>query len=193
MLRTLLRPRPTTFTAAASPLARAPAVLQRGVALLRAPLACAPPARIRAACSRVLPGPLQPRLLPPPSLFGGAAVRHGSRKAGARGVKTKSAIKKRFRVSGGGTIRRLQGGKRHLSLHKSSARIRRLGAFFGAPCIAYFARGWLLHGPLSYPPPPPSRPNTLPASTGARVEIKAKGILRRYTKALSLSPLSRLK
>jgi ribosomal protein L35 len=96
---------------------------------LRAPLPSAPAPRLllRARASA-------------PAFFGPPFLRHGSRKAGALGVKTKSAIKKRFRVSGGGTIRRLQGGKRHLSLHKSSARIRRLGA---------------------------------------RVEIKAKGILRR--------------
>lgn len=43
-------------------------------------------------------------------------------------VKTKSAIKKRFRVRGNGAITRLQSGKRHLNLHKSSARITSLGA-----------------------------------------------------------------
>jgi ribosomal protein L35 len=53
--------------------------------------------------------------------------RHGSRKAGAVGVKTKSSIKKRFRVNGVGVLKRMRSGKRHLNFQKSSARIRRLG------------------------------------------------------------------
>jgi ribosomal protein L35 len=65
---------------------------------------------------------------PPPAAQRG--VRFGSRKAGSNGFKTKSAVKKRFRVTGGGALKRMSSGKRHLNLHKSSARIHRLGA----PC-----------------------------------------------------------
>jgi ribosomal protein L35 len=56
-------------------------------------------------------------------------VRWGSRKAGSVGTKTKSAVKKRFRVNGGGSLVRMSSGKRHLNLHKSRARVHRLGAW----------------------------------------------------------------
>ena len=163
MLRGLIRPRPSSFSAAAGLLLRAPAVT-----------ACCP-----------LSTPRLPLFAP--ALCGPSPVRHGSRKAGALGVKTKSAIKKRFRVSGGGTIRRLQAGKRHLNLHKSAARIRRLGAL---PPVRVFCVYVCVFAAILIAPSPPHPP---PLITGARVEIKAKGILRRYTKALSLSPLARLR
>ena len=41
--------------------------------------------------------------------------------------KTPSSVKKRFRVTAGGRIVRLKGGKSHLNAHKSSARVARLG------------------------------------------------------------------
>jgi ribosomal protein L35 len=41
--------------------------------------------------------------------------------------KTPSAVKKRFRVSAGGAILRLKGGKSHLNYHKSSRHVHRLG------------------------------------------------------------------
>jgi ribosomal protein L35 len=58
------------------------------------------------------------------------AVRFGSRKAGSVGTKTKSAIKKRFRVRGGGTIVRQAAGKRHLNIHKTRRHVNRLSAFY---------------------------------------------------------------
>ena len=54
--------------------------------------------------------------------------------------------KKRFRITGGGALRRMSSGKRHLNLHKSSTRIHRLGA-------------WLA---LAAPAPAPSRQPALP-------------------------------
>jgi ribosomal protein L35 len=41
--------------------------------------------------------------------------------------KTPSAVKKRFRVSAGGAILRLKGGKSHLNYHKTSRHVHRLG------------------------------------------------------------------
>lgn len=41
-------------------------------------------------------------------------------------MKTKSAAKKRFRVSGTGRIRRAKAGKSHMMTGKSSNRLRRL-------------------------------------------------------------------
>lgn len=43
-----------------------------------------------------------------------------------KGFKTKSSVKKRFKIRGGGVLVRQPSGKRHLNLHKSSARISRL-------------------------------------------------------------------
>lgn len=60
------------------------------------------------------------------------AVRFGSRKAGSVGTKTKSAIKKRFRVRGGGTIVRQAAGKRHLNIHKTRRHVNRLSEFSDA-------------------------------------------------------------
>jgi hypothetical protein len=42
--------------------------------------------------------------------------------------KTKSAVKKRFRVNGGGQLLRKKSGSRHLNMHKSASRLTRLGA-----------------------------------------------------------------
>lgn len=44
-----------------------------------------------------------------------------------RTVKTKSSVKKRFKIKPGGAISRLQGGKRHLLMCKSRSRINDLG------------------------------------------------------------------
>ena len=84
--------------------------------------AAAAPAAVRAvsaAAARLTPG-----LAAPPALrFGGArslAVHAGT-------FKTPSSVKKRFRVTAGGRIVRLKGGKSHLNAHKSSARVARLG------------------------------------------------------------------
>ena len=90
----------------------------------------------RASLQQPLPRLQQPR----------GTVRWGSRKAGSTGFKTKSAVKKRFRITGGGALRRMSSGKRHLNLHKSSTRIHRLGA-------------WLA---LAAPAPAPSRQPALP-------------------------------
>ncbi len=43
-------------------------------------------------------------------------------------IKTKSAVKKRFRVTGGGLLVRFKAGRRHLNVHKSRSRVNRLGA-----------------------------------------------------------------
>ena len=59
---------------------------------------------------------------------GNVPVRFGSRKAGSVGTKTKSAIKKRFRVRGGGTLVRQAAGKRHLNIHKTRRHVNRLSA-----------------------------------------------------------------
>ena len=61
--------------------------------------------------------------LAPPRL---AAARRGMA-AHAGTFKTPSAVKKRFRVSAGGAILRLKGGKSHLNYHKSSRHVHRLG------------------------------------------------------------------
>ena len=57
---------------------------------------------------------------------GRAPARFGSRKAGSVGTKTKSAVKKRFRVRGGGTLVRQAAGKRHLNIHKTRRHVNRL-------------------------------------------------------------------
>jgi len=41
-------------------------------------------------------------------------------------IKTKSSAAKRFKITGGGKIRRFQAGNSHLKTKKSSKRIRRL-------------------------------------------------------------------
>lgn len=41
-------------------------------------------------------------------------------------MKTKSGAKKRFRVTGSGRVKRAQAYKRHIMIHKSSKRSRRL-------------------------------------------------------------------
>ena len=108
-------------------------------------------------------------LLPlPPAAGRAGAVRWGSRKAGSTGFKTKSSIKKRFRVTGGGALRRLASGKRHLNLHKSSARIRRLGEPRLWPRIPARARPAGCQRPAAdsalspspSPRPPRARPHT---------------------------------
>lgn len=90
-----------------------------------APYLCA---SARALAPSLLTRSLLPGLRRAPAAHPHARVRWGSRKAGSTGFKTKSAVKKRFRITGGGALRRLSSGKRHLNLHKSSTRIHRLGA-----------------------------------------------------------------
>lgn len=46
---------------------------------------------------------------------------------GGGAMKTKSAVKKRFRVNGGGLLVRKQSGKRHLNISKSRKRVNALG------------------------------------------------------------------
>jgi ribosomal protein L35 len=106
-------------------------------------------------------------------------VRFGSRKAGSNGFKTKSAVKKRFRVTGGGALKRLSSGKRHLNLHKSSARIHRLGASL---CQRPLPSALLLPG---------SPPAPLPCPTGAQKTIKNKGLRKRYLRVFGLSPFTK--
>ena len=73
-----------------------------------------------------------------PALRAGAAAPAGAAACGAGGArrgmavhagtfKTPSSVKKRFRVTAGGSIVRRKGGKSHLNAHKSSARVARLG------------------------------------------------------------------
>ncbi len=52
---------------------------------------------------------------------GGAGVRRNH-------AKSKSAVKKRFRVTGSGHLVRQKAGRRHLNMHKSRAHVNRLGA-----------------------------------------------------------------
>lgn len=99
-------------------LASFPRSLVRPRPVLFSPLAPSLPPPSLAVCTPLNPSPL-------------LGVRFGSRKAGSIGVKTKSAVKKRFRVNGGGTLKRMCSGKRHLNIHKSSAQIHRLGAWCG--------------------------------------------------------------
>ena len=141
-------------------------------------------------------GLLAPPLLPPaaaPALRAGA-VRWGSRKAGSTGFKTKSSIKKRFRITGGGALRRLSSGKRHLNLHKSSSRIHRLGAW-----VARFKRGGSRGAHARAHSPSPSAPSRslptcplahplLPTLTGAQKTIKNKGLRKSYLRVFGLSP-----
>lgn len=125
-----LPPIPKTFTVPPNPL-NLPTMLRRCTMLASLPRSLVRP-------RPVLFSPLAPSL-PPPSLAVCTplnpnpllGVRFGSRKAGSIGVKTKSAVKKRFRVNGGGTLKRMCSGKRHLNIHKSSAQIHRLGAWCG--------------------------------------------------------------
>ena len=70
-----------------------------------------------------------PSLLRAVFLGGSVPVRFGSRKAGSVGTKTKSAVKKRFRVRGGGTLVRQAAGKRHLNIHKTRRHVNRLSEF----------------------------------------------------------------
>jgi ribosomal protein L35 len=60
----------------------------------------------------------------PTSISGGSA---GVQRRGMT-TKTKSAVKKRFRVSGGGLLMRNKAGRRHLNVHKSRSRVNQLGA-----------------------------------------------------------------
>ena len=48
-------------------------------------------------------------------------------KRGGGAMKTKSAVKKRFRVNGAGTLLRGQSGKRHLNEHKTRRKVNALG------------------------------------------------------------------
>ena len=50
-----------------------------------------------------------------------------NRQVHAGTFKTKSSIKKRFRVKPSGAIMRLQSGKRHLNMSKTRARVNSLG------------------------------------------------------------------
>ena len=45
----------------------------------------------------------------------------------ARGIKTKSSAKKRFKVLGNGTIKRWQANKRHINAKHTRKKIRQLG------------------------------------------------------------------
>ena len=108
-------------------------------------------------------------------LGGSVPVRFGSRKAGSVGTKTKSAVKKRFRVRGGGTLVRQAAGKRHLNIHKTRRHVNRLSACFfscddkAETNIILCEKWWwwwaivIVHGiyftHFCYPPPPPPLPS----------------------------------
>jgi ribosomal protein L35 len=184
MLRTLVRPL-RVFLSGGLPLpvssaSLGPRLLPRGLSSLSTPLP--------ALASR-LPSLQQP-ILHLQQLPRGA-VRWGSRKAGSTGFKTKSSIKKRFRITGGGALRRLSSGKRHLNLHKSSSRIHRLGAWRGRG--ARFMRQphgepARAHTPLSTPMYFFSPlPLPLPLA-GAQKTIKNKGLRKSYLRVFGLSP-----
>lgn len=114
-------------------------------------------------------------LLPlPPAAGRAGAVRWGSRKAGSTGFKTKSSIKKRFRVTGGGALRRLASGKRHLNLHKSSARIRRLGEPWLWPRVPARARAPLAASALRQTRPSHPLPSPSPRPPRARPHTRAR-------------------
>ena len=173
----------------------------------QAQLPRAPLRRSLSLSSAALPPPLRRGLLAPPllppaasaaaSALRAGAVRWGSRKAGSTGFKTKSSIKKRFRVTGGGALRRLASGKRHLNLHKSSSRIRRLGAP-AALLLPRPARRLARQPPFSrkrrFPPPLTTRPRPPPLTlssawpAGVQKTIKNKGLRKRYLRVFGLSP-----
>lgn len=66
--------------------------------------------------------------------------------APARTLKTKSAVKKRFRINGGGKIVRMRSGKRHINIHKSSERINRLGMSFHISLFTIYGFCCPFHG-----------------------------------------------
>ena len=107
-----------------SPLSAAAAVL-RGVRLC----AAAAPSTARAPLSYLVsPRPwLLPALRPSPVGCASAPPNLYSlhRSPPARGLKSRSSMKKRFRVRSGVVVR-LQCGKRHLNMHKSRSHVNRL-------------------------------------------------------------------
>lgn len=91
-------------------------------------LLCAPRLALDHTCKSVCVLPGASAL----SLFTSQQVR-------SMAVKTKSSVKKRFRVTGSGRIVRKKSGKRHLNIHKSSAQLSRLGKLIRSTlscCIA---------------------------------------------------------
>ena len=167
---------------------------------LSAPLqsrGCSPSSTFSAACrAPFLAVPFSPSSSAsslPRCLF--RQVRWGSRKAGPPTFKTKSAVKKRFRVTGGGSLKRMPSGKRHLNLHKSSSRIRRLGWW---QCLAWgfsvFSALFSLQlqgnpfALLSHPnhPTPFS-----PCGAGPQKTIANKGLRKRYLRVMGLSPFKK--
>lgn len=64
------------------------------------------------------------QVVAPASALAAAPVRLGSQ---VRGLKTKSSIKKRFRVKPNGSIVRKKAGRRHLMMNKDRAHMNRLG------------------------------------------------------------------
>jgi ribosomal protein L35 len=95
-------------------------------------------------------------------------------------VKTKSSVKKRFRVTGSGHIVRKKAGKRHLNIHKSSAQLNRLGTF---------ARE-LTCGPRQRSEPASFTHAHSLSSAGKTVTIKSAGVRKKYIKIFNLSPLA---
>jgi large subunit ribosomal protein L35 len=163
---------------------------------LSAPLqssGCSPLSTFSAACrAPFLAAPFTPSSSAnslPRCLF--RQVRWGSRKAGPPTFKTKSAVKKRFRVTGGGSLKRMPSGKRHLNLHKSSSRIRRLGWW---QCLAW---GFSVHfhhscsGILFTFSPKPPTPLFPSPCAGPQKTIANKGLRKRYLRVMGLSPFKK--
>jgi len=66
--------------------------------------------------------------MPPPVQWSSTVPRAVMKlKRGGGAMKTKSAVKKRFRVNGAGTLLRGQSGKRHLNEHKTRRKVNALG------------------------------------------------------------------
>ena len=112
-------------------------------------------------------------------------------KRGGGAMKTKSAVKKRFRVTGGGSLKRMPSGKQHLNLHKSSSRIRRLGWW---QCLAWGFSVHFHHScsgiPFTFSPKPPTPLLPSPCA-GPQKTIANKGLRKRYLRVMGLSPFKK--
>jgi ribosomal protein L35 len=89
-----------------------------------------------------------------------------------RGHKTRTSIKKRFRVRPNGTILRARCNKRHLNLHKSRARVNKLGKpQFMQPAACLHAH---------------CTSRNLPCYAGKIGVVATKGIRKRYMELLGI-------
>jgi large subunit ribosomal protein L35 len=98
-----------------------------GLAVASQPRFVAAPASTAVRGFRSLPLFATPVARAAPSLLSGNAVTQMQIREMGYKLKSKSSVKKRFKVNSNGLVKRAQANKRHIATKKTRERIRRLG------------------------------------------------------------------